>query len=112
MPICNIFLTNFLLNLNLRVLLICICKSFLVTKYNITKAATIRDTKVGIATPAVSNLNPKIKIAFPKTFITFIKQDTSIGVLEFICALNIAVPALYTAKNGIEAEHIIKYVFA
>ena len=42
----------------------------------------------------------------------FISNDVFIEIFVFPIARNIAAPQLYTARNGIAAKTIIRYVFA
>ena len=67
---------------------------------NITTIQNTLDTSVDIAAPATPILNTNIRIAFPHTFITLEITDTIIGYLELPHDLNIAEPALNSARNG------------
>ena len=46
------------------------------SSHTITTAATVRETSVGMATPATSKPRPKIKMALPATLMPFISSET------------------------------------
>ena len=59
-----------------------------------TTAATVRDTSVGIATPATSIPKPKIKTALPITLILFIRSETLSDTSLWPIVRNSAAPPL------------------
>ena len=65
-----------------------------------TTAAMAREANVDHAAPATPMEHPKIRIALPMTFITFIPTDTYMGSLELPMERNIAAQELNTARNG------------
>ena len=75
----------------------------------IIMAATPLDITLGIATPATPSFKTKIPIAFPTTFIIFMRMLTFIDVLESPILLYMAAPELYIANIGKLIAVIIKY---
>ena len=81
-------------------------RSGLASSSRMTAAATVRDTSVGIATPATSIWKPKMRTASPVTLMMFIRTETLKVTRDLLMALKTAVPPLYRAMEGIEAMTI------
>ena len=69
----------------------------------IRMAATIREIRVGMATPSAPQPKPYTRMAFPHTLMMFISMDTFMDTWELPMERKMAAPALYRAMKGMEA---------
>ena len=77
-----------------------------------TTAAITRESSVEIAAPATPQPIPKIRMALPIRFITFMPSETIVGVLESFIARKSAELELNDARNGKLSAEIVRYVSA